>query len=117
MILAVVAGAIKATATGTALSMIGVGIITAKALAFLIGSIALGHFIVPRLLRGAGRLESRGVLLTLAISFCLFLPGLRQRLNSLQSLVRLPPDSCSMKFTTSHRARAKSGTFRTCCSR
>ena len=73
MILAIVAGAIKATATGTALSMIGVGIITAKALAFLIGSIALGHFIVPRLLRGAGRLESRGVLLTLAISFCLFL--------------------------------------------
>src|SRR5688572_32529091 len=28
---------------------------------------------MPRLLRGAGRLETRGVLLTLAISFCLFL--------------------------------------------
>ncbi len=73
MILAVVAGAIKATATGVTLSMMGVGIIAAKALAFLIGSIVLGQFIVPRLLRGAGRLESGGVLLTLAISFCLFL--------------------------------------------
>lgn len=72
MILAVVAGAIKATATGVTLSMMGVGIIAAKALAFLIGSIVLGQFIVPRLLRGAGRLESGGVLLTLAISFCLF---------------------------------------------
>jgi len=73
MILAVVAGAIKATATGAALSMIDVSLIAAKALIFLIGAIALGHFVMPRLLRGAGRLESRGVLLTLAVSFCLFL--------------------------------------------
>src|SRR3989442_1498081 len=66
MILAVVAGAIKATATGAALSLIDFSFIAAKALMFLIGAIALGHFVVPRLLRGAGRLESRGVLLTLA---------------------------------------------------
>jgi Na+:H+ antiporter len=73
MILAVIAGAIKATGTGAALSMIDVGLIAVKALAFLIGAIALGHFAVPHLLRGAGRLETRGVLLTLAISFCLLL--------------------------------------------
>jgi Kef-type K+ transport system membrane component KefB len=73
MILAVVAGAIKATATGVALSLVDVGLIAAKALLFLIGSILLGKFVVPRLLRGAGRLQSEGVLLTLAISFCLFL--------------------------------------------
>ena len=73
MILAVVAGAIKASATGAALSMIDVSLIAAKALIFLAGAIALGHFVVPGLLRGAGRLESRGVLLTLAVSFCLFL--------------------------------------------
>lgn len=76
MILAVVAGAIKATATGVALSMTDVGLIAARALMFLIGSIALGHFFVPRLLRGAGRLETRGVLLTLAISFCLLMSWL-----------------------------------------
>ena len=73
LILAVVAGAINAAATGVALSMTAVGVIAAKALAFLVGAIVLGHFIVPHILRGAGRLETRGVLLTLAISFCLLL--------------------------------------------
>ena len=73
LILAVVAGAIKAAATGGALSMIEVGFIALKSLAFLIGSILIGHFIMPRVLRGAGRFETRGVLLTLAISFCLVL--------------------------------------------
>jgi Kef-type K+ transport system membrane component KefB len=73
MILAVVAGTIRATASGGALSIMDVSIIALKALMFLIASIVLGQFIVPRLLRGAGRLKSEGVLLTLAISFCLFL--------------------------------------------
>jgi Kef-type K+ transport system membrane component KefB len=73
LILAVVAGAIKAAGTGGALSLLDVGLIALKSLAFLIGSLVLGHFLVPRILRGAGRFESRGVLLTLAISFCLLL--------------------------------------------
>lgn len=73
LILAVVAGAIKAAATGGALSMVEVGFIALKSLAFLVGSIVIGHFLMPRVLRGAGRLETRGVLLTLAISSCLAL--------------------------------------------
>ena len=73
LILAIVAGAIRAAATGGALSMIDVGLIALKSLAFLVGSILIGHFLMPRVLRGAGRLETRGVLLTLAISFCLAL--------------------------------------------
>ena len=73
LILAVVAGAIRAAATGGVLSMLDVALIAAKSIAFLVGAIAIGHLLVPRLLRGAGRLETRGVLLTLAISFCLFL--------------------------------------------
>ncbi|HEV2829776.1 MAG TPA: cation:proton antiporter [Pyrinomonadaceae bacterium] len=73
MILAVVVGAIKATANGSVLSVMAVALIAVKALAFLIGSIVLGHFLVPRLLSGAGRLKSEGVLLTLAVSFCLLL--------------------------------------------
>jgi Kef-type K+ transport system membrane component KefB len=76
VILAIVAGAIKATATGGAVSMVDVGLVAARALIFLVGSIALGPFLVPHLLRGAGRLETRGVLLTLAISFCLLLSWL-----------------------------------------
>ena len=73
IILAVVAGAIQAVSTGVSVSWWEVGMIAAKALLFLIGSIALGQVVVPRILRDAGRLESSGVLLTLAISFCLFL--------------------------------------------
>lgn len=73
LILAVVAGAIRAAATGGVLSMIDIGLIALKSIAFLIAAIVIGHFLMPRMLRGAGRLETRGVLLTLAISFCLFL--------------------------------------------
>jgi Kef-type K+ transport system membrane component KefB len=73
LILAVVAGAIRAAGTGGALSVLDVGLIAVKSFAFLIGSIAIGLLLMPRMLRGAGRLETRGVLLTLAISFCLVL--------------------------------------------
>ena len=73
LILAIVAGAISAAGTGAALSMADVALIGFKALAFLVGSIAVGHLLMPRMLRGAGRFESRGVLLTVAISFCLAL--------------------------------------------
>lgn len=73
LILAVVAGAIKAAGTGTVVSLIDIAVIAAKAVGFLLGAMVLGHFFVPRLLRGAGRLETTGVLLTVAISFCLFL--------------------------------------------
>jgi Kef-type K+ transport system membrane component KefB len=73
LILAIVSGAIRAAATGGALSLIDIGLIALKSVLFLIGSIVIGHFLVPRLLRGAGRLETRGVLLTLAISFCFVL--------------------------------------------
>ena len=73
LILAIVAGAISAAGTGATLSMTDVALIGFKSLAFLVGSIAVGHLLVPRLLRGAGRFETRGVLLTVAISFCLLL--------------------------------------------
>jgi Kef-type K+ transport system membrane component KefB len=73
LILAVVAGAIKAAGTGTPLSIFGVATIAIKSVVFLVAAIAVGQFVVPRVLRGAGRFETRGVLLTLAISFCLIL--------------------------------------------
>lgn len=73
LVLAVVVGAVKARATGATLSVFDVVVIALKSVVFLIASIAIGQLIMPRLLRGAGRLETRGVLLTLAISFCLIL--------------------------------------------
>ncbi len=73
LILAVVVGLINAAANGTVVSLIEIGWIAAKAIGFLLVAIVLGQLLVPRILRGAGRLETTGVLLTVAISFCLFL--------------------------------------------
>jgi len=81
LILAVVAGAIKAAGTGEALSFFDVGLITLKSLAFLIGAIVIGQLLLPRMLRGAGRLETRGVLLTLAIACCLFMAWMAARVG------------------------------------
>ena len=73
LILAIVAGAIRAAATGGVLSMFEISMIAVKSVLFLVAAIVIGHSVMPRVLRGAGRFESRGVLLTLAISFCFFL--------------------------------------------
>lgn len=73
LILAVVAGTIKAAGTGAALSMPDILIITGKAVAFLFGAVILGLYVTPYIFRGAGRLEVRGVLLALSISFCFLL--------------------------------------------
>lgn len=70
LILAVIAGAIKAAATGAALSPLDVALIAVKSIAFLVGAIAVGHFVAPRIFHGAGRFESRGVLLALSFAFC-----------------------------------------------
>ncbi|PWT93896.1 MAG: cation:proton antiporter [Blastocatellia bacterium] len=73
LILAVVSGAIRAATSGDVLSMFDIIIIAIKAVAFLVVAMVIGHLVVPHILRGAGRLETRGVLLTLAVSFCLLL--------------------------------------------
>jgi Kef-type K+ transport system membrane component KefB len=73
LILAVVAGAIKAAGAGTALSIIDISIIAGKAIAFLFGAVAIGHYLTPHIFRRAGRFESRGVLLALSLSFCFLL--------------------------------------------
>jgi len=73
LILAVVAGAIRASAAGGTLAFADVALIAGKSVAFLVGALLVGHFVVPPLFRGAGRFKSRGVLLTLALAFCFFL--------------------------------------------
>src|ERR1041384_7980796 len=73
LILAVVAGAVKAAGTGGALSFFNVGVIAVKSVGFLTGAVIIGQLLMPRLLHAAGRLATRGVLLTVAISCCLFM--------------------------------------------
>lgn len=73
LILAVVAGAINAAASGVGLSLADVALIAGKAVAFLAGALIIGKYITPYLFHGAGRLEGRGVLLALAFAFCFLL--------------------------------------------
>jgi Kef-type K+ transport system membrane component KefB len=73
VLLAVVAGSIAAVAAGATLSKLSVLLIALKAALFLLGAGLLGQYVVPRLLRGMGRFEVRGVLLTFAVAFCLLL--------------------------------------------
>ena len=70
LVLAVVAGAIRAAGAGRALALAEVGLIALKAVAFLAAALAAGHYVVPSLFRGAGRFEGRGVLVASAVAFC-----------------------------------------------
>jgi Kef-type K+ transport system membrane component KefB len=70
LILAVLAGAIKAAQSGVSLALVDVVIIAIKSICFLVGAIALGHYVVPHLFDRVGRLQGNGVLLALSISFC-----------------------------------------------
>jgi Kef-type K+ transport system membrane component KefB len=73
IILALAVGAIKSVAEGATLGAREFGIIAVKAFGFLFAAIVCGRYVVPHLFRGAGKFESRGVLLALAISFCFVL--------------------------------------------
>jgi Kef-type K+ transport system membrane component KefB len=73
VILAVVAGAIKASGAGAVLSILDIAIIAGKAIAFLFGAIAVGRYITPHIFWRAGRFEGRGVLVALSIGFCFLL--------------------------------------------
>ena len=73
LILAVIAGAIRAAGAGESLALLSVAVIALKSLAFLAGALLAGQFVVPHLFRGAGRMRSRGVLVSFAVAFCFLL--------------------------------------------
>jgi Kef-type K+ transport system membrane component KefB len=73
VVLAAVSGALGAANGGRALSASFIVVLVTKALVFLAGSLALGVWISPRLFSVASRLQARGVLLALGLSFCFLL--------------------------------------------
>jgi Kef-type K+ transport system membrane component KefB len=70
VILAIVAGVIAAANAGGTMSYGMIGVILAKASGFLIGALAVGVYLSPRVFRVASRLGGQGVLLTMALAFC-----------------------------------------------
>jgi Kef-type K+ transport system membrane component KefB len=73
VILAVVTGVIAAADAGGALSYADVAMTFAKATVFLVGSLALGVRLSPRLFSLASRLRAHGVLLAVGLAFCFVL--------------------------------------------
>lgn len=73
VVLAVVTGAIEAASGGAALGVDTVAIIIAKAVAFLVGALAFGALLTPRLFALGAQLRSGGVLLGMGLSFCFLL--------------------------------------------
>ena len=70
VVLAIIAGVIRAAGEGTTLATSGVALIILKALAFLGGAILIGSYLSPRLFRRALDLHSQGVVLALSLGSC-----------------------------------------------
>jgi Kef-type K+ transport system membrane component KefB len=76
VILAVVSGAITAAASGQALSYGSLAVILAKAVLFLAGALFIGMRLSPLVFGLASRLQAKGVLLAIALSWCFLLSWL-----------------------------------------
>jgi Kef-type K+ transport system membrane component KefB len=70
VVLAIIAGVIRAAAGGRELDALGVVAIVAKAFVFLVGAILLGSLLSPRLFRHALAIRSTGVVQALSLSLC-----------------------------------------------
>lgn len=81
LILAVVVGVVAAGNAGIQFSLLALAWIAAKALIFFVIAFVVGHYLVPPVFRGAGRLKTHGVLLVLAIAFCFCLSWLAARVG------------------------------------
>lgn len=73
MVLATVSTMVLAAAGGTSIDAGVVLLIIAKAGVFLVGTVLLGRWFVPRTFRMAAALPGRGLLLALSLSLCFFL--------------------------------------------
>jgi Kef-type K+ transport system membrane component KefB len=73
VVLAVVAGVIGAANLGGTMAWSGIGLIVGKAVLFVGGALALGHWLSPRLFSVASKLKSGGVLLAVGLSLCFVL--------------------------------------------
>lgn len=76
VILAVMGSVIAAADAGRALSLVSAGGVLAAALTFLVGALAVGAFVSPRLFALSSRLPGRGALLGTALALCFTLAAL-----------------------------------------
>ena len=70
VVLAIIAGVIRAAAVGERLAPGGIALIVAKALGFLVAAIVIGSYLSPRVFRQALALRAKGMVLALSLGFC-----------------------------------------------
>lgn len=70
VVLAIISGVIRAADEGTTLEPAGIALIVGKALAFLVGAIAVGSLVSPIAFRRALGLRSSGIVLALSLGLC-----------------------------------------------
>ena len=70
VVLAIIAGVIRAAALGETLAPGGIALIVAKALLFLVAAIVIGSHLSPRVFRHALALRAKGIVLALSLGFC-----------------------------------------------
>jgi Kef-type K+ transport system membrane component KefB len=73
VILAIVTGMILAGGAGQTFTAWSILWLTGKVIVFLVGSLAVGIFFVPRLFRQARKAKMEGMLFTLSLAFCFLL--------------------------------------------
>jgi Kef-type K+ transport system membrane component KefB len=79
VVLAIIAGVIRAATQGETLAPEGVALIVAKALVFLAAAITIGSYLSPRVFRQALALQTKGIVLALSLGFCFGLAWLAGR--------------------------------------
>ncbi|HET9555335.1 MAG TPA: cation:proton antiporter [Anaeromyxobacteraceae bacterium] len=70
LVLAVMAGLAGAGGAGGPAAWASAALVSAKAVAFIVGALVLGRWAAPRLFRQAARLRGKGVIFTLALVTC-----------------------------------------------
>jgi Kef-type K+ transport system membrane component KefB len=73
VVLAIISGLIIGLSTGQSLSAASIIWLVAKVAVFLAGSLALGIFFVPRIVRQVAKAKTKGMLFTFALAFCFLL--------------------------------------------
>lgn len=81
LILTTVTAVIGVADGGAAVTVASLAGIIGKALAFLLCSIVAGLWLAPRVFRGATKLHSPGLLMTLSLAFCFILAFLAHRVG------------------------------------
>jgi Na+:H+ antiporter len=79
VVLAIIAGVIRAAAQGETLAPEGIALIVAKALVFMAAAISIGSYLSPRVFRQALALQTKGIVLALSLGFCFGLAWLAGR--------------------------------------